>query len=209
MNDLKNKVASIFEEIQYESEDLIAGLIEEAADSPVEEQLKSLRVTSSQHISKELKKASADLTSFASTDEIEVYLDYLKQRFKDFFAEVKHQEALVLEGQDIDEFVEHLKQESDDWVYKMTQKSKEVVQQAKEKLNLEDVNKKASETWHQLKEKSTDVIDEVKEKSSDVWHQVKEKFEVTEEDVEDFVEDLHEATEEVVEDVHQSLENGN
>ncbi len=206
MNELKNKLTSVFEEIQYESEDLIAGLIEEAADSPVEERLNALRIVSSHYITRELKKASNDLTSFDTITEIDAYLDHLQNRFKDFFVSIKDQEELVLEGQDITEFIDHLKLESDDWVYKLTQKSKEVVHQVSEKLHLEEGKQKASDTWHQVKDKSSEVLEEVKEKSTDAWHQVKDKIDTFKDEGLEVVEDSTEAIEDVVQEVAETVD---
>lgn len=206
MNELKNKLRSVFEEIQYESEDLIAGLIEEATDSPVEERLNALRVVSSHYITRELKKASNDLTTFDTTTEIDAYLDHLQSRFKDFFVSIKDQEELVLEGQDITEFIDQLKLESDDWVYKLTQKSKELAHQVSDKLQLEEGKQKASETWHQVKDKSTEVYEEVKEKSSDAWHQVKDKIDHYKDEGLEVVEESKEALEDVAQELAETVD---
>ncbi len=198
MSDLKNKVTSIFEEIQYVSEDLIAGLIQEAQDSPVEDRLKALRVASSYRISHDLKKASSDLVSLESVEEVESYLDHFQERFKLFVDQVKEQEAHALEGMDISDFIHQLKEESEDWVYKATLKSKELAQQVSDKLNLEDLNQKASETWHQVKDKTADVYEEVKQKSLDTWEHVKDK--VSGESVEEVVEEIKDEAQEIIHD---------
>lgn len=196
MNDVKQKVTSVFEEIQYESEDLIAGLIQEAQDSPVADRLKSLRVASSHRINRELKKASTDLVSLDSLEELDAYLDHFKDRFHDFVGQVKEQEALALEGMDIAEFVDHLKAESQDWVYKATQKSKELVSQVNDKLNLDQLNQKVSETWHSVKEKSVEVYEEVKQKSLDTLEQLKDGK------AGEVVEDIVDESSEWVEEIH-------
>lgn len=177
MSNLKDKVASTFEKIQYESEDLIASLQSKVDDSEVGATFLKLKNATSRKIGQTLNKVQKELRQLNEVDEISGYLDEAGEYFSGFFSEVREKANLLERGENIDDYLGELKDETGDTIDKLAQQAKQKVKDAKLDEKFDSLKEKGEETYDSLKEKGGDTFEDLKSKTEDLTKEAREKSE--------------------------------
>lgn len=170
--DIKKKLVSTFETIQFESEMLVSSLatkIQEEQESS--KQLVELKKEVMVRLSKRLKHIQSELLNFHSTDDIDLYLDAVSLENKDFVKTVKTKIKEAEEGNDIMDYVFHLKEENGDLFHRLSQKAKPAIENFTENETVQELSDKAKDFIEDKKPQ----IEKIQSKVNEIVVSIKER----------------------------------
>lgn len=176
MEQLKEKLTSTFEKVQYDTEDLISNLQERIDNSEAREQFMVLKNSATRKISNDLSKARKELRQLKDATEIDAYLDDVREGFDDFVTRVRSIATDLDNGIDVSSVLEDLKTETSGVMGKVETKVKDLAKDAKLEERFAEAKDKGADAISSIKEKAEDLTKDVQGKSESLVDKIKEKL---------------------------------
>lgn len=170
--DLKKKLVSTFETVQFESEMLVSLLSSKIQENhEYTNQLIDLKKEVMVRVSKRLKHINSELLNFHSVEDIDLYLDAITLEYKDFVKTVRSKVDEVESGQDIMDYIFHLKEENGDLFHRLAQKAKPGFDSFVKNEKVQEISDKTKEFLEDRKPQ----IEKLQSKVNDLVENFKER----------------------------------
>ncbi len=170
--DIKRKLVTTFESIQFESEMLSSTLSSKIQEEPIYvDQLVDLRREVITRVSKRLKHIKTELLNFHNIDDIGLYLDAISLESKDFVKMVKSKIEDLEAGNDINDYIFQLKEENGDLFHRLSQKAKPKIDSFVENEKVQEFSEKTRDFIDERKPQ----IEKLQSKVNDLVENIKER----------------------------------